>query len=633
MKRQRSFSRKNAIQVLLVLMAMNIAAGIWLLRPLLQNILEKTPSAPTYTASPMTAILQTSTVIGGSPTLVKTDSITGDSPAQIGTATIPAISEQIIAPLAPIVPTDAAPQNSISREGALVLSLADSGFTHLFAYHPENLAMTRLTDGSSDDSTPAISPDGARIAYSFHDQQLWSISVLDIVSGQKNQLTTTNDYLSSPSWSPDGQWLVYDRYVDQNLELFILSVREPDNPPVRLTENNYADYSAAWSPQGRNIAFVSNRSGDEDIWIARLDDANERFINVSNSPSSLDRNPDWSPDGRYLAWSAEQQSVNTIKILDTWVADAEPIIFGPGSQPIWNSTGDIVYTNLIEANGALLAAYRFPDGVSAYPLKVVNSNPDGLAYGAGALVDLARLMGQQAEPRSDWQPLLSVFPIPPNGRDAIVPLQNITAPYPYLHDRVDESFYALRSEIIQSVGWDFLANLENVYLPITSPTPPDIVEEWALTGRAITVSSAPMSADWMKIVREDFNGQTYWRIFLRARYQNGSQGGPMVIHPWNLSARYAGDTEAYEQGGSYEPVPDGYWVDFTEIALRYGWERLPALINWRSYYIGAQFNTFVLRDGLNWKDAMAQLYPPEALAKPTYLPTSANGAVTPTPAP
>ena len=614
-------------------MAMNIAAGIWLLQPILQRGLNNATDTPTLIVSPMAATAQPSAGVEVSSTPAQTSPITSDTPSQLGTATIPAISEQIIAPMAPIIPTEAIPQGSIAREGAVLLSLADNGFIHLFAYHPENLAMTRLTNGVSDDITPAASPDGALIAYSAREQQRWSISILDLVSGQIDPLTTTNEYQASPFWSPDGQWLVYNRYIDQNLELFILSVREPGNPPVRLTENNAADYSPAWSPQGRNIAFVSNRGGEEDIWLARLDDANQRFVNLSNSPSSIDKNPAWSPDGRYLAWVAEQSSANTIVIFDTWLADAVPIVIGPGSQPTWNPMGDILYTSLIEANHVMLAAYRFPDGVSAYPLKELNSHPYGLAYGSGALVDLARLNGQQVEPRSDWQPQLSVFPLPPNGRDAIVPLQNVNAPYPYLHDRVDESYNALRSEVISSVGWDFLADLENAYLPITSPPPPAITEEWAFTGRAIKISSAPMSADWMKIVREDFSGQTYWRIFLRARYQDGSQGQPMVVHPWNLTARYAGDTEAYEQGGSYEPVPDGYWVDFTEIALRYGWERLPALINWRSYYSGTQFNTFVLRDGLDWGAAMGQLYPPEALATPTHVPTTVLGAAVPTPTP
>jgi TolB protein len=62
-------------------------------------------------------------------------------------------------------------------------------------------------------------------------------------------------------------------------------------------------------------------------------------------------------------------------------------------------------------------------------------------------------------------------------------------------------------------------------------------------------------------------------------------------------------------------------VDLTEIARRYGWERLPALVNWRTYYAGARFNQFVMPAGLDWYRAMAEVYPPEALITPTLRPT------------
>ena len=123
----------------------------------------------------------------------------------------------------------------------------------------------------------------------------------------------------------------------------------------------------------------------------------------------------------------------------------------------------------------------------------------------------------------------------------------------------------------------------------------------------------------MVTLREDIAGQTYWRVYLRARYQDGSQVIPLTEPAWDLNARNSGSPEAYDQGGEYSLVPEGYWVDFTELALRYGWERLPALVNWRTYYQASQFNLFVARDGTDWRTAMSQLYPPEALATPTPL--------------
>ncbi|HEX2980791.1 MAG TPA: hypothetical protein VHO48_11050, partial [Anaerolineaceae bacterium] len=73
-----------------------------------------------------------------------------------------------------------------------------------------------------------------------------------------------------------------------------------------------------------------------------------------------------------------------------------------------------------------------------------------------------------------------------------------------------------------------------------------------------------------------------------------------------------------------------YWVDVTDLAQRYGWERLPALSNWRTYYAGTRYNTFIKTDGKDWQTAMLDLYPPEALVSPTAVvpPTS-----TPTRAP
>jgi len=71
-------------------------------------------------------------------------------------------------------------------------------------------------------------------------------------------------------------------------------------------------------------------------------------------------------------------------------------------------------------------------------------------------------------------------------------------------------------------------------------------------------------------------------------------------------------------------VPAGYWVDLTELAANFGWERLPARTNWRNFFPGVRFNQFVIRDGLDWNQAMAQIYPPEALATPTSVPTSTS---------
>ena len=56
-------------------------------------------------------------------------------------------------------------------------------------------------------------------------------------------------------------------------------------------------------------------------------------------------------------------------------------------------------------------------------------------------------------------------------------------------------------------------------------------------------------------------------------------------------------------------VPVGYWIDLTELAQRYGWERLPSWINWRTFYPSIRFNQFVMTGGLDWNQAMAETVP------------------------
>jgi TolB protein len=220
----------------------------------------------------------------------------------------------------------------------------------------------------------------------------------------------------------------------------------------------------------------------------------------------------------------------------------------------------------------------------------------------------------------------------PSQRYVPNPLTDVQAPYPELHDLVDESFAALRQRVIEEAGWDALAALSNAFIPLTTSLDPGLGQDWLYTGRAFALNPLMSNAGWMVVVRQDYGTQTYWKLYLRTLNQDGSQGKPLHDPPWDLAARYELDPAVYEQGGKYAQVPPGYWLDFTSLARHYGWERLPSLPNWRTYYSGSRFTEFANTGGLDWYSAMLEIYPQDVLITPTRIgPPTSTPTKTPIP--
>ena len=113
----------------------------------------------------------------------------------------------------------------------------------------------------------------------------------------------------------------------------------------------------------------------------------------------------------------------------------------------------------------------------------------------------------------------------------------------------------------------------------------------------------------MEVVREQMGSELYWRVYVKTALQDGSQGEPLRDLPWDFRARFGEEPLYYDQGGKLkEQLPVGYFIDFTALAADYGWERVSADDNWRTFFPGIRFWHFQHRADLTWDEAMAQLY-------------------------
>ena len=121
--------------------------------------------------------------------------------------------------------------------------------------------------------------------------------------GKLRRLTDSVGLDSNPSWSPDGKWLVYESYRNNNLDIYIMKA-DGSEGPYRLTENPALDFAPTWATgSGRHVAFISWRSGHPDIFVLSLDQVtDETAVNITNSPAAHEEQPAFSPDGRFLAY-------------------------------------------------------------------------------------------------------------------------------------------------------------------------------------------------------------------------------------------------------------------------------------------------------------------------------------------
>ncbi|HEX2978899.1 MAG TPA: hypothetical protein VHO48_01425, partial [Anaerolineaceae bacterium] len=395
----------------------------------------------------------------------------------------------------------------------LALSMNDGGYAHLFAFQPQSLPLTRLTANPWDDITPAVNADGTKIAYSSRQNGFWDLYILDLKSGAQTRLTDTPEYDAAPTWSPDGLWIAYETYAGDDLEIAVRSVANPADAPLMLTDDPAADHSPAWAPDGRHVAFVSDRGGEDDVWLASLDQTDQRFTNLSDDPRLAQAHPTWSPDGSKLAWASTGAGYTFIDLWDSAQPAAQPVRLGEGLWPAWSPLADTLVTSIDEANQAYLNGYT-RDGLLAFPSIRLPGNLYGFSW-ASTDFPVSLPANLQAASAYTPAPLWTDLPDPaenPTARSQVVALDGIEAPHPYLLDRVTPSFLALRSRLIVDAGWDVFAALDSAYLPLTDALPPRLRSRLGL--------HRPFLLDQLDHAErrlDQHRPRIYWRAALLAR--------------------------------------------------------------------------------------------------------------------
>lgn len=192
--------------------------------------------------------------------------------------------------------------------GKLAFSSFRDGNEEVYTINPDGTELARLTHSPERDGGPVWSPDGLKLAFLCRRDDNWEICTVNSDGGGEVNLTQNPGYDAEPTWSPDGSKIAFtsDRdcgcHEDAGLgQIYVMNADGSD--PTRVTFDAPTDVEPNWSPDGRRIAFEREAEyrGTSDIFSVGVDGTDP--INLTNNPGD-DDDPRWSPDGSRIVFSS-----------------------------------------------------------------------------------------------------------------------------------------------------------------------------------------------------------------------------------------------------------------------------------------------------------------------------------------
>jgi len=195
---------------------------------------------------------------------------------------------------------DYLPAVRVSPDGKRVFMVIrnQDGFRDVWVYDIPRGSLTRLTFGEGDNAAPVVSSDGSRVAFSRSKDGTFGLlaTSADGSGSEETLLPPQNSFLSSSSWSPNGKFLAYWQVGRTGkVETWVLPL-EGDHKPQPFLANQFDQNNAAFSPDGKYLAYVSTESGHSEVYVTSFPQGSGKS-QISTGGGSL---PVWSRNGREL---------------------------------------------------------------------------------------------------------------------------------------------------------------------------------------------------------------------------------------------------------------------------------------------------------------------------------------------
>jgi Tol biopolymer transport system component/DNA-binding winged helix-turn-helix (wHTH) protein len=279
---------------------------------------------------------------------------------------------------------------------SLVISAGTFRKSQLLRLYVETTAVKELTNPPSSqeiafgDFNAALSPDGLSLAFvRLHSSVASDLYVMLLSGGDPRRLTQNENVIRGIAWTADGREIVYTRpglwrrpadahpgapskrlegvdptgaggpaisrpspglpvrlayeHIEVDTNIWVKEAHNFSAPARKLIASTRADENPQFSPDGRRIAFVSNSSGSFQIWVADSDGSNP--LQLTSSGSTGTNSLRWSPDGKRIVFASVQNGNRDVYTILPDGGSLRRLTIEPSQEgrPSWSRDGRWIY--------------------------------------------------------------------------------------------------------------------------------------------------------------------------------------------------------------------------------------------------------------------------------------------------
>jgi TolB protein len=215
----------------------------------------------------------------------------------------------------------------------------------VFSMNADGSDLRRLTrEDAIDFRAPTWSPDGQSIVYSRDENDNAQLHIMNADGSNPRPLLPPDapPDQGEPDWSPDGSRIVFRGQGERSTEIYVFAIASGQITQLTNAQDN--DTSPRWSPDGQLIAFTSRRDGGESkLYVMNADGSSQRRL-TSLPLDVQEGQPDWSPDGRTIVFEIEVNDADSIQMLDLLSGATTTLLESAGvnyGSPTWRPDASI----------------------------------------------------------------------------------------------------------------------------------------------------------------------------------------------------------------------------------------------------------------------------------------------------